>query len=448
MAGPFVQAVAASAKSIALQDLPESAWRSIVGSPLDDSVSPAEVFQRVPFIYRAVTLRAQTLADIPCAILKGTTEVWSSEDSEKKPPQNLTWLSDIFDLLYRTEMAMCIDARAFWLIKRNRVRILEMQWLQPSSVTPKFDQAEGLVGFERRIGNERIQLEPSDVFYTWMPSHTAELGPGISPVRAAINAAGLLKGIDDYGRGFFERGAINTTILSVEGNPSAEELARLEKWWKRLLSGVRRAFETVAVRANVKPVVVGSPPKDMALSELTDAKRLDISAALGVPLALLEDQSSNYATARESTWGFLVFTMLPEAEMIERAMNKQIFEPLGYEFRFKPDLLEVMREREDEKAYKLLASVVGGVVTPNEMRVQLGLPELPGLDELRTPPQMQATELAPHTNGKEQQTMIEKLPRGNIGPQGAVPTSNRQVTRELGRQLSPQHERGANVLAD
>jgi hypothetical protein len=156
MAGsPFLSAQAIpGTKSIALQDLPESAWRSIVGSPLDESLSPAEVFTRVPWIYRACVLRAHTLANIPCAVLRGTTEIWSSEDSEQKPPKQLAWLEDLYDLLYRSEMALCLDARAYWLRKRNTVRTLGFQWLLPASVTPQYDKEQGLIGFVRRLGNQ------------------------------------------------------------------------------------------------------------------------------------------------------------------------------------------------------------------------------------------------------------------------------------------------------
>jgi HK97 family phage portal protein len=393
VAGPFVS-VAPTAKSVALQDLPESAWRTLVGSPLDESISPAEVFRRVPWIYRGVVLRASTLANVPCSILKNNKEVWSSEEAKRgqqdaaQPPRDVPWMSHIFDLLYKTELGLCTDAAAYWFRQRNRTRTVGMQWLLPRSITPKFDPDKGLTGFRRALGTKDVPLSIDEVVYWWLPGVEAELGPGVSPVRAALNAAGLLKGIDDFGRGFFDRGAINTTLLSVEGNPPPEELARLEKWWRRMLGGVRRAFETVAIKASIKPVVVGSPPKDMALDTLSSAKRLDVAVALGVPLSLLEDQAANYATARESSWGFLNYTILPEAELIERGLNEQVFGPMGYEFRFLPQRLELMAERRNDQAYRALPALIAGVITGNELRTMLGLEPLPGLDELRAPQQM------------------------------------------------------------
>jgi HK97 family phage portal protein len=409
MAGPFVSA-SATAKSVSLQDLPESAWRTLVGSPLDEAISPAETYKRVPWIYRGVNLRASTLSNLPCVVLKGKNEIWSSEEAKKgsaQAPRDLPWLTHIFDLLYKTELGLCTEAAGYWFRRRNRTRTLDMQWLLPASVRPRFDGKDGLLGFTRSIGNTKIELKPEDLVYWWIPGVDAELGPGISPVRAALQAAGLLKGIDDFGRGFFDRGAIMTTILSVDGNPPAEELARLEKWWKRLLSGVRRAFETVAVRANVKPVVVGSPPKDMALETLTSAKRLDVAVALGVPLSLLEDQAANYATARESSWGFLNYTILPEAEFIERGLNEQVFGPMGYEFRFRAERLELMADRRDDRAYRMLASVIAGVVTPNEMRTMLGLEEIDGQGELRRP----IGELNPEATAAEFPALNNEPPR-------------------------------------
>jgi hypothetical protein len=174
------------------------------------------------------------------------------------------------------------------------------------------------------------------------------------------------------------------------------------------------------VRANIKPVVVGSPPKDMALETLTAAKRLDISVAMGVPLSLMQDQASNYATARESTWSFLNFTVLPEAEMFERGLNKQIFAPLGLEFRFKPEKLEVMLERRAQDAYRMLPAVIAGLITGNEFRGSLGLEAVPSLDDLRELP----AQLTPNATGVS-------FPELSPTPAGGTPAPE-QTTSNIG----------------
>lgn len=382
-------------------------------------LTPSQAYGRVPWLYRSVNLRSHAVGDVPWKIFKGKTVVLSSEDDEQTPPLELTWVRPpssgrnidptrptLGELLRLIELDLCLEGKAYWLTDVNRGRIKFYRRAQPSTITPKLDSTHGLNGFERRLppvidpttgagtaaGNgQPILIKLGDMPFWWLPNPDAEMGPGVSPAMVALRAAGLLEHIDDYGINFFDRGAINTTLLSVEGNPQQAELDRLAAWWKRLVRGSKKAHETVAIRANVKPVVVGSPPKDLTMEQLTAQKRHDISTAMGVPMSILNDESANFATAQQSALNFWQLTVLPECELIETGLNRQVFAPLGYEFRFQPELLDAIQRQRDEKAYEMLAGVLGGGVTPNEFRQQLGLEPLADGDTLREPPQPQVS---------------------------------------------------------
>ena len=140
----------------------------------------------------------------------------------------------------------------------------------------------------------------------------------------AADAAGLIYNADQFGKGFFERGAIPAVLLSVAGNPSEMEMQRLGDRWKRMLGGVQRAWETFVVRGEVQPQVVGQPIKDLAMPELTDSKRQDIATALGVPHSLVASDAANYATAQADRLNLYDFTILPEATLVARMINTQV----------------------------------------------------------------------------------------------------------------------------
>lgn len=369
-------------------------------------ITPTEAFACVPWLYRSVTLRADSLADVPWSIYQGKTEILTSEDDETDPPIGLEWIRPakaarnvdptrptLGDLLRITEIDLCLSGAAYWLPDKGvrTGRRVSFRRALPSTIRLDTDPNVGLKGFIRTIGDKEIPFKIGDMPFWWLPNPEAELGPGPSPAYVALTAAGLMRNINDFANGFFERGAINTTILSVEGNPPDGELRRLETWWKRLLRGNRNAHETVALKAAIKPVVVGQAPKHLAMTDLSLEKRHDIAAAMGVPMALLNDTSANFATAQQSAFNFWNLTVLPECERIEIGLNRQVFAPLGYELRFKPELLDAIQRQRDEKAYEMLAAVEGGVVTPNEMRAQLGLEDNPKGTDLREAPVPQVT---------------------------------------------------------
>lgn len=356
-------------RSVSLNALPEEAWRQLLG-PSSDSGNVAELFAAVPFMYRAIQMRAQAMSALPFAILKGDTE----QDVAK-----LDYMRGFVQLLYRIEQSLNLYGAAYVLPQTNRVKTLGFRWLSPTTITPKFDENKGLIGFERRVGKAtRPELfKPEEIIYFWLPDAEVELGPGKSPAYTAMAAAGALHGIDTFVKAFFERGAINTTLLQVEGNPPPAEMLRLEAWWKRLLSGVKKAYETVAIRASVKPIVIGSPPKELAMQELTTAKREDIATAFGIPYSLVFSNASNYATARQDDLNFYTKTIVPQSETIAEVWTQQWFSRFGLVFKFQPEKLEIYQAQESEKATRLVELYVAGIITKNEVREQMELKLLP-----------------------------------------------------------------------
>ncbi len=340
-----------------VKDVPLSSWRP------DWLVSPGvtcgEAYA-VPWVYRCVTLRAQAIGALPFTIQGKGGGVASFPLADILPP-----------LLYVTEAALCLYGSAYWYRERNRVRLLNLRFLHPGTITPKYDQKLGLVGFTRTLGGEQISLGVEDVVYFWQPHPLGEIGPGMAPGQVALAAAGLARYINEFASGFFQRGAIPAVLLSVEGNPPPEELKRLEAWWKKLLQGVRRAWETIAVRATVRPQVIGSPVKDLAMPELTSVVRQQIAVAFGIPQTLLED-AANYATAREHRLSFYRETILPEAEQIQATLNRQLFGPLGLRFEFQSGQVEALQQDEATKADALVKLFGAGILTLDEVREQLG----------------------------------------------------------------------------
>src|SRR4051812_39259420 len=98
MAGPIV-AVSSSGKSIALQDLPDSAWRYLSGNPQSEAGSVIDV-AKVPWVYRGLNIRAQGISKTPMAMLKGDTELWSTEQ-DAPPPKGYEYFSKLPALIER-----------------------------------------------------------------------------------------------------------------------------------------------------------------------------------------------------------------------------------------------------------------------------------------------------------------------------------------------------------
>ena len=347
--------------------------------------TPATAYRSGAFLYRCVDVRANAISALPWAIYRGETEL-ASNDADMLP-EELAFLGDIVTLLYRTEVALCLDSRAYWLKLRNRVRLLNLQWLDPSTMEPVWTP-QGIGAFKRKANANTTQLPAGDVVYIWLKG-TSETEPRIAPARAALNAANVLISMDAFVKAFFDRGAIKGTILQVEGNPPKAEKEKLRDWWKRTFGGgSRTAWEAEVVSSAVTPIVIGEGVAELGNSPLTVEKREDIATAMGVPHSLVLSNASNFATSEADRLNFYDQTVLPSATLIQKQVNEQLFMPLGLRFEFLPDSLPVYQADEQKQA-TAFASYVGAGIKPSIVAQMLAmeLPEGIEFDDLDPEPQ-------------------------------------------------------------
>lgn len=358
-------------KSIPLNSLPEEAWTVIRGDK--DQGDAAKLYDTVAYLYRCIEVRANALVALPWYIMRGETVVWSHADEEA--PKELKPLENFTDLLWQTEASLCLSGQAFWQKERNLARLLNVRWLAPWTMMPKWDADEGLVGFERKIEKRKpITFDPSEIVYLTLPG-THETKPRRAPAEVACAAAKVLFSMDEFARLFFERGAVKATLLTVEGNPPLAEREKLKSWWNRTLTSLGKAFSTEVISAMVKPVVIGEGVGDLGNTGLTVEKRQDIATAVGVPHSLVMSDAANYATAMADRLNLYDLTVIPQAKIVQRQLNRQQFGPMGLRLLFKPEELSIYQEDEKERAGAVAQYVSAGV--PIHIAMQLLGVDLP-----------------------------------------------------------------------
>lgn len=377
-------------KGVRLEDLPEEAWRIVVGEGGQDGA--ARLFGVVAWLYRCVDIRALAVANMPWEVLRGETVVMTNEDDA---PEQMAWIDNLPDLLYRTEAALAMTGRAYWFRERNLLRTLNVRYVLPGSITPVIDN-DGLRGFKRRIDSQDIPLEPDDLVYFWLPDPAVELGPAQTyPGKAAMSAAGVLASMDAFLTGYFDRGMVKATLLKYTQPMSADEGKRVKEWWKRVTGGVKNSFNTEVVRGDFDALTIGEGLKDLQNTALTAEQRENIASAMGVPQSKVTANAANFATKQGDDLSFIQDTIAPECKWIASVINRQLLRPMGLQFRFKPDELSVMQEDEAQRAQSLKTLVEAGMSL--EMATTILGYDLPDDMELREPAAATPPQLMPFT---------------------------------------------------
>jgi HK97 family phage portal protein len=323
-------------------------------------------YSMVPLIYRAIKLRCDALSSTPIGIYRGDEEIagWPFE-------------GDFKDLIWKTEASLLLAGAAYWFKASNRIAIKDIKWINPYSITVDYD---GEFRFTQSTGlgvNGPYGLDKIVYFREWDP--TQDTHPGISASKVALGDAQLLNYVTRFAYHFFEGGAMPITVLGME-NVSETEALRVEGIFKKLMTGVSKAFRVLGVRADAIEIKPLTPELDtLALPELYKQAKQNVGAAFGVPVSMLEEPSANRATADTHRLSFWSDAVRPEGERLAHQINKQVLEPVGLELRFKFDELDIFQEDEEQRSSSLLnlvnaripadiaAEVLGFDFTPEQL---------------------------------------------------------------------------------
>jgi len=350
-------------KATRINDLPASAWVWYTPHLKTETEDTEKYYKAVPWLYRGTQLRCDAVAGLPFAIVTPDgAEVDSSEDYQNV----LEFLPNPDGLLWLIEASLTLLGRAYVHRLYNQVKTLQLRYLMPTTIEPVID-GKGLHGFNRAVGAGIKHLTPEEVLHFWLPDPFVELGPPRDdkcPGMAALQAAGVLYNLNAFAAAFFERGAIKATLLKVGAPAPANEVKRLESWWKRVFQGIGNAWSTKVVNAEVETETIGEGIGELSDSNLTKEQREDIATSLGIPMTILWSTEASGlgggGVVSSDERKFYEQTIVPEAKFIARILNEQLLVPMGYRLAFRPETLDVFQADENERAQALSLYVNSG----------------------------------------------------------------------------------------
>lgn len=327
----------------------------------------AAAYAAIPLVFKAVNLRCNALASAPYRILNK-----AGDEVEKLP-----FISNLRQLLWKTEAALCLSGASYWLKRANQVRLREVQWVNP--YTMQVTYINGELKFRQDVDGGR-EFSAKDLVYFKDFSPTDDLTSGVSATHVAMGNSKLMKYMTDFAGQFFKGGAMPTTIVHVpQGTPESEK-TRVENFFKRATSGIRNAFKVIALGGGAKgegiDVTTITPNlADLAMPELKAQALEAVAHAFQVPETMLTD-AANYATAKEHRMSFWQDTIRPRAEIwLAPTINEQLLNELGLTLEFAFDEMDIFQEDEKQRSASFYNYVASGI-KPSIVAQFLGI-ELP-----------------------------------------------------------------------
>lgn len=313
----------------------------------------ASSYSRVPLVFRAVRLRADSICAIPVRIvpIRGrATKQWPF-------PEPLDYL------LWRASASLDLAGAAYWEKVANAAGVVKnVKYRNPFDMMVEY--REGVYKFRQKSTSAQWVNVPDegeyDVVYFTEYDPLQDITPGVGAAQVALQNSRLLHYMTKFAAAFFEGGAMPVTLLGIDTHDRAE-VAKAENWFRRATTGVAKAFRVLGVRAqSIQPQILTPPIKDLIIPELEEKARHEVSMAFGIPVTMLED-AANFATASEHRLSFWEDTIKPRAMLLASVINSQLMAPLGLRLEFDMEALPVFQEDENTRSERFARLVSAGV---------------------------------------------------------------------------------------
>jgi HK97 family phage portal protein len=306
-----------------------------------------------------------------------------------------------FGFLETTQLYLETVGRSYWWVVKDATGLPSaLWWLSAQDVKPVRELGSSKIVdyYEYTAGRLIQKFKPEEI----VPFSTVDLTDpytgGFSPLEAAFSRAGILERYTGLTESLLRNRARPDLSLSPKdpmGVLSEINRKYLEEQWEQRFGDAGAGRILVSTQPlDVNPLAF--PGKDVA--ELTEQEMTiaTIARCFDVPLSMLH-KDANRASAQEGRAQHANDALMPRCKRMEDILNSRVM-PLYDESKrlflcfdgpvpCDPDIQSQIHER----------YVKGQVLTPNEVRREIGYDDIEGGDEVVKPPK---PELKPGESGK------------------------------------------------
>lgn len=269
-------------------------------------------------------------------------------------------------------------------IKRDKNGIAkELIYVPTGSFTICYNQqAQQLYYLIPMLSDKKV--EPINVIHILKNSIDGVNGKSIPwYARKTVN---LATAAENAAFNFFDSGCAISGILKSNKPLSTQQKTDIKMSWNQ--AHVQGEPSGLAVLGNdLDFQEIGSNSAESQLLESRKYSVREIARFLGIPPELIGDEvNKSYNSLAQAVDALITFTLMPFIQIIEDEFNRKCLLPSErriYHIDFKEEDLRMPDET--SQAQSLNSLVAGGIMTPNEARKILGLPEVDGGDDLRQP---------------------------------------------------------------
>lgn len=242
--------------------------------------------------------------------------------------------------------------------------------------------------------NSEIEFKPSEIIH-FKDLSSKSIYRGESRLQSADRNIKILYKMQSFQEGFFENGAVMGLVLTSDNTLSQIAKDRTISNWIQKYNPRNGARKPMILDSGLKPVNISQETfKDMDFDNSIKTHDHKILKALGVPPVLLD--GGNNANIAPNLRLFYLETVLPIVQSYVSSLERFF----GYDVAPITSTVSALQPELKDVAAYYTTLVNGGVLTPNEARVELRYEKKPNADEVRVPANIAGSASNPSQGGR------------------------------------------------
>lgn len=189
---------------------------------------------------------------------------------------------------------------------------------------------------------------------------------------------------DRYLLKIYQNGAMIRGVLQTKNRLSQANIDRLRQSFKSIYSGTHNSNLSMVLEEGLEYKPITMSPADLQFNEFKKATVSEICRVLNVPESLISTDANKYGTISENNLHFVKYCLGPIIKAFEQALNQSFLDDEERErMEFKFDVEELERATEAERYKSLIEATGGPILTLNEAREKIDLPNVEGGNDMK-----------------------------------------------------------------
>lgn len=340
------------------------------------------------WIYACATKIARGISGVEWRLYKGTGDKVTEIDDH--PILSLLYRFNQsetkVDALQRTGVYFVLNGEAPWLLKKNGGKTPEeIEVIDPNKIEicEKEKETGRPTKYELTIGDGVKQKISAEELLVLIERHPYDQTRGIGVLEAARLTAECDKSAREWNKSLMDNHAQPSVKIEIPDDLTPETVRVVQQEYRELLSGPKNAHKLLVLKNGAKMEPFSLNPVDLDFINGRKMNKEELCGIFGVPPILL-GQSTDYnkATAQTAEMVFAKYTIDPILRKITEQLNEFLVPLFGQGLWLDYDPI-VPEDKEQEQTAML--NGWGKWLTPNEIRRELGKPELNGGDVIYAP---------------------------------------------------------------